>query len=68
MRARGTDRCFKAPERDSGAYFAMDASVRGELRGYGRWVGVGELWKTLLGCFHKRANFLAFLGSPEKLS
>lgn len=33
-----------------------------KLACYKQWNGVSELWKTLLGCFHKLKDFLAFDG------
>lgn len=35
-----------------------------KLACYKQWNGVSELWKTLLGCFHKLKDFLAFDGGP----
>lgn len=35
-----------------------------KLACYEQWNGVSELWKTLLGRFHKLKDFLAFDGGP----
>lgn len=42
----------------SGACFTTQACVRGNARGHEQRIGVSELWKTLLGRFHKRVGFL----------